>query len=98
MYFYIQKQEVETAQQIKKEYEKLHEFLREEENVRLKVLQNESKSKTEAVSEQLEEVNKIIEDLTDIINYIDPIITADDLSIFKVNYFCYVILLDAKGQ
>nr|XP_055029589.1 zinc-binding protein A33-like [Misgurnus anguillicaudatus] len=80
---YIQKQEVETAQQIKKEYEKLHEFLREEEIVRLKVLQNESKSKIEAVSERLEEAHKIIEDLTDIINYIDPIVTADDLSFFK---------------
>lgn len=49
------------------------------------VLQNESDSKTKVVREKLEEVNKTIEELSDIINYIEPIIIADDLTFLKVN-------------
>lgn len=80
----IQTQAVETAEEIKKEYENLHEFLREDERARLIVLKNETKSKSEMVREQLEEVNIIIKELTDIINNIEPITIADDLSFLKV--------------
>ncbi|XP_057204513.1 zinc-binding protein A33-like isoform X2 [Triplophysa rosa] len=76
-------QAAQTAEEIKKEYEKLHEFLREDERARLIVLKDQTKSKTGMVSEQLEEVNKIIEELTDITNYVEPITIADDLSFLK---------------
>ncbi|XP_067245409.1 zinc-binding protein A33-like [Chanodichthys erythropterus] len=80
---YIQKQAAETAAEVKQEYEKLYAMLREEEAARLMVLQNERDSKTEVVREKLEEVNKSIEQLSDIINYIEPIIIADDLTFLK---------------
>ncbi|XDV28905.1 hypothetical protein PO909_032098 [Leuciscus waleckii] len=80
---YIQKQAAETAAEVKQEYDKLYTILREEEAARLIVLQNESDRKTEVVREKLEEVNKSIEELSDIINYIEPIIIADDLTFLK---------------
>ncbi|XP_052008175.1 E3 ubiquitin-protein ligase TRIM39-like [Xyrauchen texanus] len=80
---YIQTQAAETAEEIKKEFEKLHAFLREEESARLKVLQNERDNMTEALKERMKEVNKKIEELSDIIDYIEPIIMADDLSFLK---------------
>ncbi|KAK7160239.1 hypothetical protein R3I93_008015 [Phoxinus phoxinus] len=80
---YIQKQAAKTAAEVKQEYEKLYTILREEEAARLMVLQNESDNKTEVVREKLEQVNKSIEELSDIINYIEPIITADDLTFLK---------------
>lgn len=86
MYFNIQTQAAETAEEIKKEYEKLHEFLREDERARLIVLKDQTKTKTGMVSKQLEEVNKIIEELNDIKNYVEPITIADNLSFLKVNF------------
>ncbi|XP_056110564.1 zinc-binding protein A33-like [Rhinichthys klamathensis goyatoka] len=80
---YIQKQAAKTAAEVKQEYAKLCRILREEEAARLMVLQNESDSKTEVVREKLKEVNKSIEELSDIINYIEPIIIADDLTFLK---------------
>lgn len=87
MYCYsnLQKQAAETAAEVKQEYEKLYTILREEEAARLVVLQNESDSKTEVVREKLEEANKSIEELSDIINYIEAIIIADDRTFLKVN-------------
>lgn len=84
-YSNLQRQSAETAAEVKQEYENLHTILREEEAARLLVLQNERDSKTEAVREKLEEVNKSIEELSDIIDYIEPIIIADDLTFLKVN-------------
>lgn len=49
------------------------------------VLQNERDSKTKVVREKLEEVNKSIEELSDIVNYIEPIIIADNLTFLKVS-------------
>lgn len=60
-------------------------MLREEEAARLMVLQNERDSKTKVVREKLEEVNKSIEELSDIVNYIEPIIIADNLTFLKVS-------------
>ncbi|XP_067276630.1 zinc-binding protein A33-like isoform X2 [Pseudorasbora parva] len=79
---YIQ-QAAETAAEVKQEYEKLYTVLREEEAARLMVLQNERDSKTAVVREKLEEVNKSIEELSDIVNYIEPIVIADDLTFLK---------------
>ncbi|KAI2653551.1 Zinc-binding protein A33 [Labeo rohita] len=79
----IMKQAAETAAEVKQEYEKLHTILREEEAARFMVLQNEKDSKTVMVREKLEEVNKSIEELSDIIKYIEPIIIADDLTFLK---------------
>lgn len=96
-YSNLQKQAAETAAEVKQEYEKLYAMLREEEAARLMVLQNERDSKTEVVREKLEEVNKSIEQLSDIINYIEPIIIADDLTFLKVsmllNYYFYLKVL-----
>jgi len=87
IYFHsnLQKQAAKTAAEVKQEYEKLYRILREEEAARLMVLQNESDSKTEVVREKLKEVNKSIEELSDIINYIEPIIIADNRTFLKVN-------------
>ncbi|XP_073706275.1 zinc-binding protein A33-like [Garra rufa] len=79
----IMKQAAETAAEVKQEYEKLHTILREEEAARFIALQNERESKTAMVREKLEEVNKSIEELSDIVKYIEPIIIADDLTFLK---------------
>ncbi|XP_042600021.1 zinc-binding protein A33-like [Cyprinus carpio] len=80
---YIQKQAAEIAAEVKQEYEKLHIILREEEAARLFVLKNEREKKTAMVREKLQEVNKSIEELSDIIRYIEPIKIADSLTFLK---------------
>ncbi|XP_030621179.1 zinc-binding protein A33-like [Chanos chanos] len=77
------KQARQTEALIKEEFEKLHSFLRDEESARLTVLRVEESRKTQEAKEKLEDMNKKMAELTNIIRDIESIMKADDLMFLK---------------
>ncbi|XP_054476091.1 zinc-binding protein A33-like [Anoplopoma fimbria] len=76
---YIQSQAYEIEEAIKEEFEKLHQFLWEEENSRLKVLKQEKEIKTQVMCEKLENIKDQIKTLSSTISDIEAYLTANDL-------------------
>ncbi|KAK1888335.1 E3 ubiquitin-protein ligase TRIM21 [Dissostichus eleginoides] len=68
---------------IKEEFEKLHLFLREEENSRLKVLRQEEQIKTQVMCEKLENIQEQIKTLYSTISDIEGALRAEDLTFLQ---------------
>ncbi|KAM7396803.1 hypothetical protein PAMP_019814 [Pampus punctatissimus] len=76
---YIQTQAAQNEKAIKEEFEKLHLFLQEEENTRLKVLKQEEGIKTQVMREKLELIKSQINSLSSLISDIETALRARDL-------------------
>uniref|UniRef100_UPI0037E9B99B zinc-binding protein A33-like n=1 Tax=Semicossyphus pulcher TaxID=241346 RepID=UPI0037E9B99B len=76
---YIQTQANQTEKAIKEEFEKLHLFLLEEENTRLKVLKQEEQVRKQVMCEKLENIEQQIETLSSTISDIEKALRANDL-------------------
>ncbi|XP_059190825.1 zinc-binding protein A33-like [Centropristis striata] len=76
---YIQSQAHQNEEAIKEEFEKLHLFLWEEENSRLKVLKQEEEVKTQVMREKLENIKDQIKTLSSTISDIEAALRAKDL-------------------
>ncbi|XP_030646589.1 nuclear factor 7, brain-like [Chanos chanos] len=74
-----------TEKQIKEEFEKLHQFLRDEEAARVAVLREEEEEKTQIMKKKIEEIRSEISSLADIIKSIEERTEAEDLS-FLLSY------------
>nr|XP_046251388.1 zinc-binding protein A33-like isoform X1 [Scatophagus argus] len=72
---YIQNQAYHCEKSIKEEFEKLHLFLREEENTRLKVLKQEEEIKNQVMREKLKNIKDQIETLSSTISDIEKALT-----------------------
>lgn len=70
---------------IKEEFEKLHVFLREEENSRLKVLRQEEQIKTQVMCEKLENIEEQIKTLYSTISEVEGALRAKDLTFLQVH-------------
>ncbi|KAI4824970.1 hypothetical protein KUCAC02_020676 [Chaenocephalus aceratus] len=68
---------------IKEEFEKLHVFLREEENSRLKVLRQEEQIKTQVMCEKLENIEEQIKTLYSTISEVEGALRAKDLTFLQ---------------
>ncbi|XP_066541766.1 zinc-binding protein A33-like [Hoplias malabaricus] len=93
---YIQTQASQIKAQMSEEFEKLHMFLRDEEQARLTVLKEETARKTQAVRERLEDITETFEELSEILNDIEHTMKADDISFLKdckeaIRRACYPI-------
>ncbi|XP_026166283.1 zinc-binding protein A33-like [Mastacembelus armatus] len=80
---YIQTQAYENESLIREEFEKLHLFLQEEENTRLKALKQEEKIKTQVMCEKIDSVKNQIENLSSTIIDIETSLGAKDLSFLQ---------------
>ena len=69
--FDLQNQTQHTEKQIKAEFEKLRQFLREEEEARLAVLKEEGELKSRIMEKKLADVTRHISTLTDKITAIE---------------------------
>ncbi|XP_076120652.1 zinc-binding protein A33-like [Alosa pseudoharengus] len=78
---YIKVQAQKTEMQIKQEFEKLHQFLRDEEAARIAALREEDE-KSQMMKDKLEKINSEISSLSDAI---EEEIGADDLTLLQ-NY------------
>ncbi|XP_060784645.1 zinc-binding protein A33-like [Neoarius graeffei] len=72
-----------TECQIKKEFEKLHQFLRDEEAVRITALREEEEQKSQMMKEKIEKLSKDISSLSDTVGAIEEEMRAEDVSLLQ---------------
>ncbi|XP_076119186.1 E3 ubiquitin-protein ligase TRIM39-like [Alosa pseudoharengus] len=81
----IKTQVQHTEKQINEEFEKLHQFLRDEEAARIAALREEEEQKSQMLKENIEKMNREISSLSDTIRAIEVEMGADDVT-FLQNY------------
>ncbi|XP_064793499.1 E3 ubiquitin-protein ligase TRIM39-like [Oncorhynchus masou masou] len=82
---HILSQAQHTEGQIKVQFEKLHQFLREEEAARIAELKDEEEHKNREMKENIEEMSGEISSLANTIRFLEEELKAEDLS-FLQNY------------
>ncbi|XP_058248045.1 E3 ubiquitin-protein ligase TRIM35-like [Hemibagrus wyckioides] len=74
-----------TERQIKEQFEKLHQFLRDEEAVRIAALREEEEQKSQMMKEKIEKLSRDISSLSDTIRAIEKEMRDEDV-LFLQNY------------
>ncbi|XP_007230531.3 zinc-binding protein A33 [Astyanax mexicanus] len=82
---HIKTQAQHTEKHIKENFEKLHQFLRDEEAVQIAALREEEEQKSQMMKEKIEKMSKEISALSDVIRAVEEEIGAEDVS-FLQNY------------
>ncbi|XP_060799442.1 E3 ubiquitin-protein ligase TRIM35-like [Neoarius graeffei] len=82
---HIQIQAQHTECQIKEEFEKLHQFLRDEEAVRITMVREEEEHKSQMMKEKIEKLSRDISSLSETIRAIEEEMSTEDVSILQ-NY------------
>ncbi|XP_063056048.1 zinc-binding protein A33-like [Engraulis encrasicolus] len=82
---HIKTQVQHTEKQIKKEFEELHQFLRDEEAARIAALRKEEEQKSKTMKEKIDKMNREILSLSDTIRVMQKKMQADDIT-FLQNY------------
>ncbi|XP_036417270.1 nuclear factor 7, brain-like [Colossoma macropomum] len=82
---HIKTQAQHTERQIKEEFEKLHQFLRDEEAARIAALKEEEEQKSQMMRRKIEEMNGEISSLSDTIKNIEKEMEAEDV-LFLLNF------------
>ncbi|XP_060731920.1 E3 ubiquitin-protein ligase TRIM35-like [Tachysurus vachellii] len=82
---HIKIQAQHTEHQIKEQFEKLHQFLRDEEAVRITALREEEEQKSQMMKEKIENLSKDISSLSDTVRAIEEEMRAEDV-LFLQNY------------
>ncbi|KAL6483734.1 hypothetical protein MHYP_G00086060 [Metynnis hypsauchen] len=82
---HIKTQAQHTERQIKQEFEKLHQFLRDEEAARIAALKEEEEQKSQMMRRKIEEMNGEISALSDTIRNIEKEMEAEDI-LFLQNF------------
>ncbi|KAL7859124.1 hypothetical protein SRHO_G00142710 [Serrasalmus rhombeus] len=82
---HIKTQAQHTERQIKEEFEKLHQFLRDEEAARIAALKEEEEQKSQMMRRKIEEMNGEISALSDTIRNIEKEMEAEDV-LFLQNF------------
>ena len=80
----FQTQAQHTERQIKEEFEKLHQFLRDEEAARIAALKEEEEQKSQMMRRKIEEMNGEISSLSDTIRNIEKEMEAEDVLFLQV--------------
>ncbi|KAL6482404.1 hypothetical protein MHYP_G00104840 [Metynnis hypsauchen] len=79
----IQSQFLHTQMQMKKEFEKLHKFLHEEEEARISALKKEMERKGQKMKEQIEQMDEILASVSKRIKLIEEYMNEDDCLFLK---------------
>ncbi|XP_062391315.1 E3 ubiquitin-protein ligase TRIM39-like [Sardina pilchardus] len=82
---HVKTQTQHTEKQIKEEFEKLHQFLRDEEAARIAALMEEEEQKSQMMKEKIEKMSREISSLSDTIRAIQEKMGADAIK-FLQNY------------
>ncbi|XP_062390984.1 E3 ubiquitin-protein ligase TRIM35-like isoform X2 [Sardina pilchardus] len=82
---HIKTQAQRTERQIKQEFEKLHQFLHNEETARIAAVKKEEKQKSQMMKEKIGKMSREISSLSDTIRAIEKEMGADDIT-FLQNY------------
>ena len=81
---WFQSQAEHTERQIKQQFEKLHQFLRDEEEATITALREEEEQKKQMMKEKLEEMNRHISALSHTIKDTEEMMKASDVCFLKV--------------
>ncbi|KAG9269268.1 tripartite motif-containing protein 35-like [Astyanax mexicanus] len=84
---HIKTQTQHTERQIKQEFEKLHQFLRDKEAVRIAALKEEEEQKSQMMRRKIEEMNEEISSLSDTIRNIEKEMEAEDIQFLQFYIF-----------
>ncbi|KAI4871329.1 hypothetical protein NFI96_023465, partial [Prochilodus magdalenae] len=84
---HIKTQAQHTERQIQEEFEKLHQFLRDEEAARIAALKEEEEQKSQMMRRKIEELNVEISSLSDTIRNIEKEMGAEDVLFLQVRNF-----------
>ncbi|KAK6297793.1 hypothetical protein J4Q44_G00323760 [Coregonus suidteri] len=68
---HIKRQAQQTEMQVKVEFKKLHQFLRDEERARLAVLREEEEQKSQLMKKKIEEMSSVMSSLSDTIRAVE---------------------------
>ncbi|XP_062391100.1 E3 ubiquitin-protein ligase TRIM35-like [Sardina pilchardus] len=82
---YIKVKFSDTERQIKEDFQRLHQFLRDDEAARIAALREEEKQKSQMMKEKIEKMNREIASLSDSIRFVHEKMGADDV-LFLQNY------------
>ncbi|XP_018586702.2 zinc-binding protein A33-like [Scleropages formosus] len=82
---HIKNQQQNTERQIKEQFEKLHQFLKDEETARIAELREEEEHKSDTMKEKIEKMTQEISSLSGTIRAIERELGAEDVS-FLQNY------------
>ncbi|XP_072331791.1 zinc-binding protein A33-like [Scyliorhinus torazame] len=77
-FIHIQDQSVKTEKQIKAQFEKLHQFLREEERIELEDLKLEKEKKSQEMKERIEKITEEISSLSVTVQEIEQELSEQD--------------------
>ena len=80
----FQTQAQHTEKMIKEEFEKLHQFLRDEEAARTAALREEEEQKSQMMKEKIQKMSREISSLSDTIRAIEKEMEADDITVLQV--------------
>ncbi|XP_062391174.1 E3 ubiquitin-protein ligase TRIM39-like [Sardina pilchardus] len=80
---HIKAQAQHAEKQITEKFEKLHQFLRDEEAARIAALREEEEQKTQMMKEKIEKMSREISSLSDTIKAIEEQISADDITVLQ---------------
>ena len=83
----FQMQAQHTERQIKEEFEKLHQFLRDEEAARIAALKEEEEQKSQMMRRKIEEMNGEISSLSDTVSAVEEQMGAKDVAFLQVGHF-----------
>ncbi|XP_066540878.1 E3 ubiquitin-protein ligase TRIM35-like [Hoplias malabaricus] len=72
-----------TERQIKKEFEELHQFLRDEEAARIAALREEEEQKSQRMKEKIEKISREISSLSDTVRAVEEQMSAEDVSFLQ---------------
>ena len=86
----IQTQALNTEKQIKEEFEKVHQFLQDEEAARIAALREEEEQKSQIMKEKIETVSREISSLSNTIRAIEEEMGADDITFLQVGPMLYL--------
>ena len=86
----FQTQAQHTEKMIKEGFEKLHQFLRDEEAARIAALREEEEQKSQMMKEKIEKMSREISSLSDTIRAIEEEIGADDITFLQVGPMLYL--------
>ncbi|KAL2080933.1 hypothetical protein ACEWY4_022786 [Coilia grayii] len=79
----IRVQAQHTERQIKQEFEKLHQFLQDEEAARIAALREEEEQKSQMMKEKIEMLSREIASISDTIRAIEEQLGADDITFLQ---------------
>lgn len=70
----------------REEFEKLHNFLRAEENARMEALKREEEQKTEQMKRKVEEMERKIASVSESIRVLEEEMALEDITVLHVSF------------